>query len=57
MTTEKAGGSNNLDAMKEYLGIEGYTAFLDCIKEHIGPGLYGNEKGNNNNYDKGSDGR
>ena len=28
--------------MKEYLGIEGYAAFLDCIKEHIGPGLYGN---------------
>jgi hypothetical protein len=42
--------------MKEYLGIEGYATFLDCIKEHIESGLYQNEKEgdnyiNNNNND------
>jgi hypothetical protein len=58
MTSEKTGSSSsNLDAMKEYLGIEGYAAFLDCIKEHIGSGPYQNEKegdnyiNNNNNND------
>ena len=47
MTSEKTGSSSNLDAMKEYLGIEGYATFLDCIKEHIGSGLCQNEKGDN----------
>jgi hypothetical protein len=61
MTSEKTGGSgsNNLDAMKDYLGIEGYVAFLDCIREHIGSGPYQTEKDENymNNNDSGSDGR
>ena len=62
MTSEKIGSSSSsLDAMKEYLGIEGYATFLDCIKEHIGSGLYQNETEDdnyvNNNDDSGSDGR
>ena len=60
MTSEKTGGSsNNLDAVKDYLGIEDYAAFLDCIKEHIGPGPYQNGKSDNqlNNNDSGIDGR